>query len=168
MSLSPRQQKTYRRLIKEAWEAVCRREGWPVKDKVAQDKWYRETLVREAGFYTSKQIHAPRDFRRVCAMFEVIAGNSIYWQMQHYRGDANEILHSLGELAQEHRIDEEYLRRIARTALQLDELPELHTLPADLLLRVKVAAKIHLSRREDRGDDAIEYEPVGTMEEQPF
>jgi hypothetical protein len=167
MRFSARQQGIYRKLVTLAWEAACKLHGWPLKDKTAKDRWYREVLVSEIGVYTSKQLNASRDFRKAAATFESLGGGGIYWQMQYFRGDANEILHSLGKLASDHKIDESYLQRIARQALQLDHLPDLHTLPPDLLLRVRVAAKIHLGRRRDRGSDEILYEP-GEPAEQPF
>jgi hypothetical protein len=151
MSFSVPQQCLYRPLVDAAWRAHCGRERVRPEDKVAKDAWYREQLRAALGIYTTKQCNRARDFEVLMAHFEAIAGDSIEWQLRMYRGDAKRIQYELGQLCQRHDIDEDYLRSIARQALQVDALPELHLLSADLIYRVLVAAKIYVTRQLQRG-----------------
>jgi hypothetical protein len=94
------------------------------------------------------------------AHFESLAGDSIYWQMRTFNGNARRILHQIDQISREHDIDEDYLRSIAKQALQTEYKPELHTLPPETLLTVLNAARVYVRRHltsQPANDDNIPF-----------
>ena len=147
MSFSPRQQGKVRPLVTAAWRAICKANNQPVKDPTERDLWYRAELLEAIGKDSTKTAGQTRDFERCMAHFEAIVGDSIYWQMAQFRGDARRILHEIDAICEKHKIDEDYLRRIARVALKFEAPPQLIDLTPDQLLIIVRAARIHARRK---------------------
>lgn len=84
------------------------------------------------------------------AHFEALAGAGLKWNLRLYSGDARRMLHELGEVTEEHGIDEDYLRGVARRMLAVDDPPALHTLPREMLVRILGEVKRYVRRRLKR------------------
>jgi len=135
-------------MVAGAWAIHCRDTSQDRSDRAARDAWYRAELIECLGKDSTKTASATRDFEAAMAHFESIFGDSIYWQMAQFRGDARRVLHELDAICERHNIDEDYLRRIARVALKFDAPPQLIDLTPDQLLIILRAARIHARRQK--------------------
>lgn len=140
MGFSRAQQPAFRAMVAAAWKATGGAGAKPDRG------WYEAELETATGYRSTADCNAGRDYDFAMARFEEIGGASIEWQMRAFQGDAKRIAHSLRKLCADHEGDEAYMRRIARQALRLDVLPELHTLDADQLLVVLRACKQQVTR----------------------
>ena len=136
---SPRQQAVYRKIVDDAWRAVAH----DVRDQVAKERWYRDTLHEKLGVYTSKQLGKTGDFERACAAFEELAGNSIYWQLRVNAAPLERMRLKLRHLVKEHDIEESYLNGVSRQ--MFDTHPS--NLDATRLNKLIAALEIHFNRR---------------------
>ncbi len=146
MSFSRRQQPEWQALIRAAWSAHCLAETTTVAPKFDRS-WYEQELFAATGHYSSADCNSGRDYELAMAHFEVIAGNSIKWQMKAHSGDARRILHELRESVGEHEIDEDYLRGVAKRMLRLTYLPQLETLSRQQLIIILGEVKRFIRRR---------------------
>lgn len=150
MSFSRRQQPEFQRLWKLAWTAFCESEGEAglalFADKDAKDAWYRDQMERATGHRSSKDCNPGRDYDRAMAHFEAIAGCDVKWNLKLYGGDAKRMLHAVRKNANACGVDELYLRGVARQMLGTADLPELHTVPPEVLVRITVAMNIFVRR----------------------
>lgn len=153
MSFSRAQQPEFRLLVKGAWAVHCRAENGDARDKAAERSWYERQLAAATGKASSSACNAGRDYDLAMAHFEACAGAGLKWNLRLYGGDAKRMLHEIHEVAEAHGIDEDYLRGCARRALGLGgeaELPELHTLPRELLIQIVGEVKRFVRRRMKR------------------
>lgn len=168
MSFSRAQQPEFRALVFAAWTAHCRHEGLALSVKPDRE-WYEQELFIATRHTSTSDCNAGRDYDLAMARFEELAGTGIKWQMKVHHGDANRMLHDLGEefgeeALKRHRVNEDYLRATARQSLRLDYLPELSKLSRKQCVLVLGEVKRWLRRAIKR--DAA---PVETIEpEIPF
>ena len=150
MSFSPRQQGPFRALVKSAWDAHCKASAIPVrpwrKTDAEADTWYRDQLRECLGTETTAACDRGRDYDTVMAHFEALIGESYEWQWRRFRGDKTRIVHAIQSECLAYDVDEDYMRGIARQALQTDDLPELHNMPEDMLRILLFALVKHLRR----------------------
>ncbi len=151
MSFSRAQQPEFRKLVKLAWAAHCRMESLAETDKAGERAWYEAQLFEATGNSTSRACNAGRDYDRAMAHFETVAGSGVKWNLRLFGGDAKRILHQLREVSDEHQLDEEYLRGVARRMLNREYLPELHTLSRETLITILGEVKRHIRRALKRG-----------------
>jgi hypothetical protein len=152
--MTPRQQGIFRTLVKRAWEKAVAAHGWKfanaTQERAAKDAWYRSQLHDELGVFTTKQLSAHDDYAKLCAVFEALVGDSIYWQLRAHGGkDAEQrrrLLHAIKDLCAQHDLDENYARGIARQSLKAESTPLLDTLSPGQLLAVLQALKMHVRR----------------------
>lgn len=146
MSFSRAQQPAWQAMIKRAWAAHCLAEGInPVPPKWDRD-WYEQELYYAVKTTSTSDCNAGRDYDLAMAHFESIAGESIKWQMRVHSGDARRLLHELSEITEDHGIDEDYLRGVARQMLKVDHLPELSKLTKPQLVLILGEVKRHVRR----------------------
>jgi len=152
-------------MVTRAWEATCKANSGTVRDRVARELWYRGELIECLGKDSTKTASQTRDFERVMSHFEAILGDSIYWQMQAFRGDAKRIVHEISAICENSGLDEDYLRGIARQALRFEAPPQLIDLSPDQLLIILRAARIHARRirRDQELAAAFNAEPDPTV-----
>jgi hypothetical protein len=150
MGFTRGQQPEFRVLVKQAWGVHCRTEGIDSKDS-SHRAWYEGELLFATGHDSTTSCNAGRDYDRAMAHFEALAMAGIKWQMKIHTGDANRILFQLQEITDEHGIDADYLRGVARQMLRREELPELHRLTRDQLILILGEVKRHVRRRKNSG-----------------
>jgi hypothetical protein len=149
MSFSRAQQPAFRKLVKEAWIAVCKAEGRAAA--AAPDRcWYEQELYLAVGQTSTTECNAGRDYDLAMAHFEGLAGAGIAWQMRVHSGDAKRLLHELSEVTHAHDIDEDYLRSVARRMLRTEHLPELAHLSRPQLILILGEMKRYVRRRLKR------------------
>ncbi len=165
MSFSRAQQPELRASLAWAWAAHCRADGLAeaigsqcLRKRCGQAgcdycSWYEAVLEGATGQRSSTLCNAGRDYDFFMRDLEVIHGRSIRWQMKAFGGDANRILHGLREVSDEHGLDEDYLRGVARRMLKRDDLPELHTLSREVLIEILGEVKRFVRRRLKRGPE---------------
>lgn len=136
MSFSRAQQPEFRKLVKAAWLEHCRAENAVAADKAAERTWYEAQLFEATGAGSSSDCNAGRDYDRAMAHFEAVAGAEVKWNLRIFDGDAKRILHGIREVSEEHALDQDYLRGVAKRMLRRDDLPELHTLSREVLIRI--------------------------------
>lgn len=171
MSFSRAQQPELREYLRLAWAAHCRHEGMDAEERCRGSRcgqcdycaWYEDLLEGATGHRSTTACNAGRDYDFFMRDLEAVHGESIKWQMRAFRGDATRMLHELRSLGDEHELDEEYLRGVARQMLRTEELPELHTLSREVLVRILGEVKRFVRRRLKR---AAEPQPHGV--EVPF
>lgn len=146
MGFSRAQHGLFRPLVIKAWQVHCKANAMNARDLAAKNAWYREELRTASGKTSSADLDQTRAFEKVMAHFEAIAGDSIHWQMRLFRGNARRILHQINQISREHDLDEDYLRAIAKQALQTDFTPELHDLRPETLLTILNAARVYVRR----------------------
>jgi hypothetical protein len=159
---TPRQQAVYRKIVEDAWSAFCRqhystRDHWSVgaarSDRVAKEHWYREVLHTELGVFTTKQLNKTGDFEKACAAFEIIGGQSIYWQLRVTAGPVERARLELKDLARIHDLEEHYINGISNQMFGTHA----SNLDATKLNKLVAALKIHFKRQSepDRRQHAV-------------
>ncbi|HEX5177109.1 MAG TPA: hypothetical protein VFV83_08775 [Chthoniobacteraceae bacterium] len=146
MAFSRAQQPEFRGLVAVAWQVFCRDQNKVATTKVERS-WYEAQLIEATGHASTSDCNAGGDYDRAMAHFEALGrSGSIKWQMKLFRGDANRIDHEIKRVCDDHNIDEEYMRAIARKALRLSVLPELHLLTKEMRLTILCACKQQVAR----------------------
>ena len=144
MPFSRKSQRVYRSLVKQAWERHCRDEDIVAKGKAAkeaQQAWYRGVLLATFGVDSSLKIKV-KQFAHLCAAFEILARNGIYWQLQADSGAIRRSRYALNALMAEHEMDEPYVEGVARQMFEM----RLDSLNPNQLGDLIAALKIHLGR----------------------
>ncbi len=156
MMTIPMQMK-FRGLVAKAWDKEVATHNWkfaaPKIRNAAKDAWYRSKLLERFGVESTKQIDTYDHFAALCALFEEICGDSIYWQLRAMGGKVAEqrrrLIHEIKEVCDRHDLDENYARGIARQSLQSETTPLLDQLQPAQLLTVLKALKTHAKRQQE-------------------
>lgn len=162
---TPGQQKHYRPLVDQAWEAHCKRDSAArnAADKdAAKRAWYEDELKAATGKTSSVHCDRKRDFTHAMAHFEAIVGDSIFWQMRLYGDDARRIAWNIQEVCRENDVDEIYMRGMARKCLSLlptDALPELESMDYTDLITIMGELKRFLRRGGKPGVKQVRDDP---------
>lgn len=146
MSFSRAQQPEFRLLVAKAWREHCREHGLDCTPKPDR-AWYETELQLATGKSSTSDCNAGSDYEAAMSHFEALSGDGIKWQMRQFRGPANRIEHALKKLCADHEIAEDYMQRIARHSLRVEELPELHKLSKEQLLTILRACKQYVTRK---------------------
>ena len=117
-----------------------------MRDQVAKERWYRETLRDQLGVYTSKQLNKTGDFEKACAAFEEIWGGDIYWQLRVAAGPVARGRREIAHLASIHDIEESYIDGISKQMFST----RTSNLTAAQLQDVIVAIKKHFHNPESK------------------
>ena len=150
--LTPSKQGIFRPLKAAAWRAHCARSNIVlVHDKIAEDRWYRQTLVTQCGIYTTKEI-AGNDasaFDALCLCFATIAGDETqieYWA----RATERRALWQLKQNMSKANVTREYIESIAVRMgfIQEGGNMAIEDLPAELILKINTALFMHNRRRQ--------------------
>jgi hypothetical protein len=111
--------------------------------------WYEEELKAATGKPSSVHCDRKRDFTRAMAHFEVIVGESIFWQTRLYGDDARRIAWNIREIVRANEVEEDYMRGMARRMLRLADdrpLPTLDQMEYEDLLVIMGELKRFLRR----------------------
>lgn len=150
--LNGRHQGIFQPLKTAAWRAHCARNpGVSPQDKIAEDHWYRQTLVTSIGIYSTKEI-ADKDerlFESLCLCFATIAGDEkqiTYWS----RAEERRALWRLEQSMRVAGVTRAYVDGIAVRMgfLQDQGAMAIEDLPAELILKLNTALFIHNKRKE--------------------
>ncbi len=148
MAFTPEQhRKSYRPLLTKAWKAHCRRECITETTPASKDEWTRAELMKCCKVRSTDEVDPKKGFEKVMAWFEVIAGDSCYWQLRQIRGDANRALFLLEETAHLLRLTDDYISTIM---FQMRLEKPLRQCTADELLKLRIALLYHCRRQQDR------------------
>jgi len=171
VSFSGKQHGIFRPMVAKAWVWHCREAGLGAAAAVQGRNhpeyrpWYERELEEATGCASSSDCNAWRDFNFAMAHFEVLARDGIYWQTELQNCDAKRILWNINRVARKHRIDEDYLRDIARNArrkdrraagLGEDDLPALVELSAEELSHVLMSAKQFARSKQSAAQEPAE------------
>lgn len=174
MIWTSKQQGIYRGLVKRAW-AKESADHPAFFDKKAKESWYRRTLHRELGVWTTKQLGQDH-FAAACAVFERIVGESFYWTERSLGGTAAErkrrVAHLIGEQCTLGELDSDFAAGVARKAIGKTPPPVLTQLDLADLLKILDALK-EIVRRQTPEHDATEpseaeLDAAGVSEGDPF
>jgi hypothetical protein len=159
------QQGHYRPLVEAAWAKHCQLQRLPEspadkKTNPAFRAWYEDELKEATGKPSTEFCNRKRDFTNAMAHFEIIVGESIFWQMKLHGDDARRIAWNIRDLAAANEVDEQYMRGMARNALgllptdplpQLDEMEDeqLCTIMGELKRFLRRGGRPHVKQRKD-------------------
>lgn len=147
MAFSRKSQRIYRSLVAQAWACHCGDENLSVKDRRAQDAWYRAVLREKFGVESSLKLKM-RQFAHACAAFEIIARNGIYWQLEADGGPIRRARYALNAVMSDYELDEPYVQATSRQMFNLN----LERLNPDQLAALISALKIHVARHDPMAD----------------
>jgi hypothetical protein len=140
---TPAQHGYFRPLVEQAWAKHCqlnRLPASPAEDaNPAYRAWYEDELEAATnGKRSTSFCDRKRDFTKAMAHFEIIVGESIFWQTRLYGDDARRIAWNIRDVCRENLVEENYMRGMAKKAMGLfpeDPLPDLDSLDyKDLLI----------------------------------
>lgn len=115
--------------------------------RLAKQEWYREVLHAELGVFTTKQLNKTGDFEKACAAFEVIGGQSIYWQLRVTAGPVERARLELKDLARIHDLEDSYINGVSSQMFSTHP----SNLDATQLNKLVAALKIHFDRQSESG-----------------
>lgn len=168
LGFSPAQQGQFRPLLAAAWQAECRLSGADPTDQMAGREWYENELEVATGNRSSKECDKERDFEAAMAHFEAIVGESIYWQMRYYSGDARRIVFSVQKDFADFSADDAYMLSIARQEIGAS-VNDWKSLTAEHLFTIRRALKNQARRQRDRGDKVDQpRREMESLEGDPF
>ena len=148
--LNGKQQSLYRPLVDSAWLAYgARNPGSSANCKAGYEKWYRETLVKNLGIYTTKEIKDEAQFDALCLVFATLGGDQTqidYWS----RAAERRALWRLQQTMKNAGVNWAYVQGIARNMnfIQGESANWIDDLPAELILKLNTAVFVHMKRKD--------------------
>ena len=134
-------------MVDKAWQAHCNRECITDSTQASKKDWYEAVLKKNFGVTSSNALNPKNDFDKAMALFEEIADEGIYWQMQFIQGSAKRARYRLDQTVELLRLTEDYVVGIARQ-MGLDK--PLRQCTAKELVNLRISLLYYVRRKQER------------------